>query len=545
MKNLTELNEWQTLLHHQSEIANHPMRDWFLQDKQRFSRFSLSCCDILLDYSRNRINDKTLLLLCDLAKRMNLAEKIEALFSGHAINGTEKRPALHTALRDPEHTAIFVNHKNVAEEIQQSQKKLADFVNCIHSKTWKGITGKPISHVVNIGIGGSYIGPMMCTDALKQFAITSLQFHFIASIDKDHLDDILQKIDPETTLFIISSKSFSTLETLTNAESVSTWMKSQFGEDVIKHHFIAVTAAKDRALAFGIPEENIFPLWGFVGGRYSVWSAIGLPLMLMIGNEQFAQFLQGAYGMDQHFRQADFAQNMPVLLALLGIWYMNFFGTTAHAIIPYAHRLRYLIPYLQQADMESNGKSVNVVGHHINYTTSPVLFGEEGVIGQHAYHQLLHQGQHLIPVDFILVGKTEQKNTTHAHHDILMASALSQAQALMHGKTYEEAQQELLAHHSTEHADELAHHQIIPGNKPSNILFLKRLTPKQLGALLALYEHKIFVQGVIWDINSFDQWGVELGKQLLLPILQQIQDKHESENNSSTLFDLIRHFRGL
>jgi glucose-6-phosphate isomerase len=435
---------------------------------------------------------------------------------------------------------------------------LHDVVNKIQSQTWKGITGKPISHVVNIGIGGSYMGPMMCAHALKHFAMTSLQFHFIASIDKDHLDDILQQIDPDTTLFIISSKSFTTLETLTNAASVAAWMKQQFGEKVMAHHFVAVTAAKDKAIAFGIPQENIFPLWDFVGGRYSIWSAIGLPLRLMIGNQQLADFLAGAYAMDQHFRHAEFAQNMPVILALLGVWYMNFFGTTAHAIIPYSHRLRYLVPYLQQADMESNGKSVNVAGQCINYATSPVLFGEEGVIGQHAYHQLLHQGQHLIPVDFILVGKgrsgtsqetrvnrnhdPQQNAPSHSHHDILLASALSQAQALMHGKTYDEARHELLASHYTQQdANELAYHQIIPGNKPSNILLLERMTPSQLGALIALYEHKIFVQGTIWNINSFDQWGVELGKQLLPAILQHI--RHEHERKEMNGFDWIRPFQ--
>lgn len=537
MKNLTNSNEWQSLINHQREIADYHLRDWFLEDSHRFSRFSLSACRILLDYSRNRINDKTLSLLCHLAHASHLAEKINALFTGQPINATENRPALHTALRDKNHTAIYVNHDNIAQQIEQTQRRLRDFVNNIHCQNWKGITGKPISHIVNIGIGGSFTGPMMGIHALKDFAINSLQFHFIASVDKDNLDDVLKQIDPETTLFIISSKSFSTIETLTNAQSVSAWMKSQFGEKVIQHHFVAVTAVKEKALEFGIPEENIFPLWEWVGGRYSIWSAVGLPLMLMIGNQSFADFLEGSYDMDQHFRNADFAQNMPVLLALLGIWYMNFFGTRVQAIIPYSHRLRFLVPYLQQADMESNGKSIGLAGNPIGYTTSPVLFGEEGVLGQHAYHQLLHQGQHLIPADFILVGKGNNDKASYAHHDILVASALSQAQALMQGKTYEEACQELFAlNYSPQNAKELARHKTLSGNKPSNILFLERITPYQLGALIALYEHKIFVQGVIWDINSFDQWGVELGKQLLPNILKQIQDNHSLDLDTPSTY---------
>ncbi len=545
MRNLIELKEWQALINHHQALADQHMRDWFAEDKTRFSQFILSSGDISLDFSRNRINHQTISLLCELAKSIGLSQKIEALFTGHPINTTEKRPALHTALRDQRHTPIMVNGENIAVSIALAQEQMRQFVTRIHSQTWKGITGKPISHIVNIGIGGSYTGPMMCTYALKDFAVTGLQFHFIASVDKDHLDDVLQQIDPDTTLFILSSKSFSTLETLTNARSIVSWMSNQFGEKAIKHHFIAVTAATTKAIEFGIPNENIFPLWDWVGGRYSIWSAIGLPLMLMIGTQQFTEFLEGAYQMDQHFRQADFAENMPAILALLGIWYMNFFGATAQAIIPYSHRLRYFIPYVQQAEMESNGKSVGLAGQAIRYATGPVLFGEEGVIGQHAYHQLLHQGQHLIPVDFILVGKpASDTKTSHSHHDILIASALSQAEALMRGKTYEEARHELRAAHYTEQsADELANHQTIPGNKPCNILFLKRMTPRNLGALIATYEHKIFVQGTIWNINSFDQWGVELGKQLLPAILQYVQGNQASAD--AAMMSFVEHMQGI
>ncbi len=540
MRHLTEFKEWQVLANHQKEIADLHMRDLFAHDRNRFSHFTLSCNDIFLDYSRNRINNQTLSLLCNLAHRIGLLDKINALFSGYPVNATEKRPALHTALRDQNHTPIMIQGENIAPLITQSQKKLRDCVNAIHTKTWKGVTGKPISHIVNIGIGGSYTGPMMCIHALKDFAVTPLQFHFIASADKDHLNDVLQQIDPETTLFIISSKSFSTLETLTNATSILAWMKHLFGNEVMKHHFIAVTAATDKALEFGLHKDNIFPLWEWIGGRYSIWSSIGLPLMLMIGNQQFDLFLEGAYEMDNHFRQTEFRKNMPVLLALIGIWYMNFFGSSAQAIVPYSHRLRYLVPYLQQADMESNGKSVGIAGDPIHYSTGPVLFGEEGMIGQHSYHQLLHQGQHLIPVDLILVGESTTKLSISSHHDILIASALSQAEALMRGKTFDEAYQELLTlNYTHEHASELAQHQLIAGNKPSNVIFIDRLTPRHLGALIALYEHKIFVQGTIWNVNSFDQWGVELGKQLLPSILQQIKNQVSSEHINLALIDRL------
>jgi glucose-6-phosphate isomerase len=424
--------------------------------------------------------------------------------------------------------------------ITETQQKLTEFVKKIHSHQWRGVTGKPIEHIVNIGIGGSYTGPMMCTEALREYAVSSLKFHFISSVDKVQLNDVILRINPETTLFIISSKSFSTIETLTNAETIVAWMKNKLGTDVLRHHFIAVTAAADKALRFGIQPDCIFPLWDWVGGRYSVWSAIGLPLMLMLGHERFDEFLEGAYAMDQHFRHAPFSENMPVLLALLGIWYNNFFSANVQAIVPYAHRLRYFIPYLQQAEMESNGKRVSQHGEDLTYATGPVIFGEEGVIGQHAYHQLLHQGQHLIPVDFILT--SVDASLSNPHDDILLASALSQANALMRGKTYEEAQTELMANgHSAAKAAELARHQIIPGNKPSNLICMHHLTPRSLGALLALYEHKIFVQGAIWDINSFDQWGVELGKQLLPAILRHINGTARDEHIDTATADLIQY----
>lgn len=543
IKCLTELKEWQALDRHHRDIAASHMRDWFADDNERFLRYSLQSGEILFDFSRNRINQETITLLCQLAQGVELRKKIDALFTGKPINITENRPALHTALRDPHHHPLIIKEENIASLIHNALQKMRDFTQKIHSKTKKGMTGKPIKHIVTVGVGGSYLGTFMCCHALKDFAISDLQFHFISSVDKALIHDVLRSIDPETTLFIISSKTFTTMETMTNAQTLLSWMENCLGQQVIKHHFIAITASTEKALAFGIPEEHIFPLWDWVGGRYSIWSSIGLPLMLMIGKISFDEFLNGAFQMDQHFRHTEFSKNMPVLLALLSIWYMNFFHANAQAIIPYAHRLRHLIAYLQQADMESNGKGTNLYGQKISYETGPVVFGEEGCNGQHSYHQLLHQGQHLIPVDFILVGSAHA-GRHDAHQDILVASGLSQAQALMQGKTLSEARDALVHSNLPPHEiDRLARHQVNAGNRPSNILFLERLTPMNLGALLALYEHKIFVQGAIWNINSFDQWGVELGKQLLPSILHHVQTPHSHTPTDPAITGLIQHFK--
>jgi glucose-6-phosphate isomerase len=526
MTELTEQREWQALKRHQEQIASMQLRACFAEDQTRFSRFSLEVGSLFLDYSRNRISDETLELLTQLATVSRLKEKINALMSGASVNVTENRAALHTALRNQDPSPLFIKDQNVKALIASAQEKMRQCTADIHSQRWRGVTGKPIKHIVNIGIGGSYLGPKMLIDALADDAVCDLQFHFISSVDAAHRQDILQHINPEQTLFIISSKSFTTLETMTNAKAVIAWMQAQLGVSlalILKQHVIAITAAADQAKQFGIAAEHIFPIWDFVGGRYSIWSAMGLPLMLKIGAAGFQAFLNGAYEMDQHFSQAPWSHNMPVLLALLGIWYMNFFDTKVQAIVPYAHRLRYLIPYLQQAEMESNGKNISLRGKNISYATSAVIFGEEGCNGQHAYHQLLHQGQHLIPVDFILVAKA-QALSRNDDHDILIASALSQAKALMWGKTESEAYNELIAaKYSQDAASLLAKHQVVPGNRPSNLLVLQDLSPHTLGALIALYEHKIFVQGAIWEINSFDQWGVELGKQFLPAILQQVR----------------------
>lgn len=542
MNNLVEMAEWIDLTQHSHDIGKAHMREWFNDDIERAYRFSLVFDEFFLDYSRNRITEDTLTLLIKLAQAADLPTKISDLFAGKPINTSEKRPALHTALRSPLNHSILVDGVNIVPAILDMQEKMREMVTAIHSGNWCGATGKPFTHVVNIGIGGSHLGPKFGVEALKDFSVSPLSFRFISSVDKTYLNEVLNEIDPETTLFVISSKTFTTIETMTNAKTIMSWMENKFGKEAFTQHFVGITANIKNAIAMGIPEEHILPLWDWVGGRYSIWSAIGFPLALRIGNEHFADMLAGAHKMDEHFQTADFKENMPMLLALIGIWNMNFLHTSVQAIVPYAHRLRLLIPYLQQADMESSGKSVTHAHKPVTYNTGSVIFGEEGCDGQHAYHQLLHQGRHLIPVDFILVGKSS-KHDDH-HQDILIASAISQAQALMRGKTYEEAKSELLEmKYSRQEAENLAHHRTIPGNKPSNILLMHRITPKNFGMLLALYEHKIFVQGAIWDINTFDQWGVELGKQLLPNILQHVQGLSKDLSKDPDILHLIEQFK--
>ncbi len=543
MNKLTEQAEWQALQAHEKMIAQYRMQDWFNQDPQRFSRFSLVVGEILLDYSKNRITAETIHLLNQLAKACHLTHKINELFSGALVNRTEKRPALHTALRAPKTQSLFVNGQNIIPTIHATLEKMREFTDKVRDKTWRGITNKPIRDIVNIGIGGSHLGPLMAVSALADFSKEDLRCHFISNIDSAHLHAVLKQLDPETTLFIISSKSFTTLETITNAVTLKQWLQTQLKTQNVTPHFIAITAATEKALAFGIPKENIFKLWDWVGGRYSIWSAIGLPVALLIGMDHFSQFLAGAHAMDQHFQHAEFTQNMPVLMGLLGIWYINFFGTTHHAIVPYSHPLHYLRAHIQQLDMESNGKSITHDGEAIHFLTGPVILGEQGCNGQHAFHQLFHQGSHLIPVDFILAGKG--KDEFDHHYSILVGSGLSQAKALMQGKSYAEALAELpLEKGTTDEREQLAKHKAMPGNKPSNILFLDKLTPYNLGSLIALYEHKTFVQGAIWDINSFDQWGVELGKNLLSPILTSLNSQSKISHDSSTE-GLIQHYKKL
>jgi len=542
---LTTLSEWDILQDHKKTISHQRMQDWFLDNPHRFEKFSLKFNELMLDYSKNYITGQTLSHLIALANAVHLPQKIEQLFTGGEVNSTEKRPALHTALRDRQQTSLLVGQTNVMPDIHATLDHMREFSDKIRNQTWRGATGKPIQDIVNIGIGGSHLGPLMTTRALSEFAMPELNCHFISNIDSAHIHEVLTLIDPETTLFIISSKSFSTLETITNAATIKAWLQTKLPTSNLEHHMVAITAAKEKAIAFGIPEQQIFNLWNWVGGRYSIWSAIGLPLAIMIGMDHFTNFLDGAYAMDQHFRHSEFAHNMPVIMALLDIWYSNFFDVKAHAIIPYSHALTYFRAHLQQLDMESNGKHVAHHGEALPYQTGAIIWGEQGCNGQHAFHQLFHQGQHIIPIDFILVGKS-QHAFDQQHQDILVASGLSQAQALMCGKSFLDAKQELLQEgYSAEEADFLAKHKSVPGNRPSNILFLDQITPYNVGALIALYEHKTFVQGAIWNINSFDQWGVELGKQLLPYILADLRDTEIKSHHDASTQGLINHYRAI
>ncbi len=545
MKKLTTLKEWHALMMHKEKIASQNMRNWFNEDPHRFERFSVKKEGILLDYSKNRITPDTLSLLIALAKKRKIEAQIEALFTGLPVNTTEKKPALHTALRNPTTNTFLLDNRNIMADIRDTQEKMHVFSEKIRQKQWLGLTGKPITDIVNIGMGGSHLGPLLTIHALSDFAHPDLHCHFISNIDSAHIHEILLKINPETTLFIVSSKSFSTLETITNAASVRAWFKNQMKTEDLSKHWVAVTAEITEAEQFGIHSENIFPLWDWVGGRYSIWSAIGLPLAIMIGMDRFHEFLEGGFAIDEHFRYAPLHENIPVILALLNVWYINFFGALHQAIIPYSHHLNYLRVYLQQLEMESNGKNISDEGHTLDYLTCPIIFGEQGCNGQHAFHQLLHQGQHFVPVDFILVGKS--KEGFDDHHHILVGSGLSQAQALMSGKSYDEAFRELQSSGlSEEESHYLAKHKTIPGNRPSNVLFIDQISPRILGALIALYEHKTFVQGIIWGINSFDQWGVELGKKLLPIIVENLKSETNiSSINDSSTIGLIKHFKNM
>ncbi len=541
MINLVNLPEWQALQDHKKKIENTRMQDLFAENPNRFSEFSIQFEDVLFDFSKNRITEETLKLLLNLTKAINLPSYIHSLFSGENINLTEKRPALHTALRNP-HAQVLANGKNISALVQHSLEKMQDFSEKIRHHTLKGCTNKPFTDIINIGIGGSHLGPLTTTHALKEFAIPTLRCHFISNVDSAHVNDVLSSINPETSLFIISSKSFTTLETLTNANTIKQWFKTKVGEHGWEKHFVAVTAAASKAMAFGIPENHIFPLWDWVGGRYSIWSAIGLPLILLIGMKNFRHFLEGAYAMDRHFQQAQPRHNIPIIMALISLWYINFFDANNHAILPYSHLLHYVPMYIQQADMESNGKTISRQGKSCLYKTGPIIWGDQGCNGQHAFYQSLHQGSHFTPVDFILTGATQ--HSLRKHQDILVSSGLSQAQALMQGKSSKHILAELIDEgYTQQEAEHLSAHKTIPGNQPSNILFIKKISPYNLGVLLSLYEHKIFVQGAIWNINSFDQWGVELGKELMPSILSDIENNPSHMNYDSSTQALISYYK--
>jgi len=526
MAALTTLPVWQALCRHQKTIAASNMRDLFSQDTNRFDKFSFQLDDMLFDFSKNRINDETLPLLMQLAREAQLENWRDRMFAGEKINITENRAVLHTALRNRSNHPVLVDGVDVMPEVNAVLAQMRDFSDKVRSGAWLGYTGKRITDVVNIGIGGSDLGPVMVCDALKPYASADLAVHFVSNIDGAHLMRALEKCQPETTLFIVASKTFTTQETMTNAISARTWFlnKAQDNAHVAKH-FVALSTNAKAVTDFGIDQANMFAFWDWVGGRYSLWSAIGLSIALYVGMDHFEALLSGAHEMDQHFQTAPLEENMPVIMALIGIWYNNFFDVATHAILPYDQGMSRFPAYLQQADMESNGKFICRDGKRIQYKTGPVIWGEAGTNGQHAFYQLIHQGTQVVPCDFLMPVHSHYAIGKHgyAHHKILLANFLAQTQALMLGKTPDEARVELQEQGLTgAELENLLPHKVFEGNRPSTSILFDKLTPNTLGKLIALYEHKIFVQGMIWDINSYDQWGVEYGKQIaqeILPLL--------------------------
>ncbi|WP_297791714.1 glucose-6-phosphate isomerase [uncultured Eudoraea sp.] len=531
--NPTATEAWKLLGENYRETAQLHLKELFEADKERAKKFTLRFKDFYVDYSKNRITDKTMSLLLQLAEEVNLKDAIEKTFNGDLINKTEGRSVLHTALRAKETDTVLVSGANIMPEVYQVRRQIQQFTNSVISGEKKGYTGKAFTDVVNIGIGGSDLGPLMVTEALK-FYKNHLRTHFVSNVDGDHVYEILKELNPETTLFIIVSKTFTTQETLTNANTIKRWFLKSAKEGDVARHFAAVSTNTTKINEFGIARENVFPMWDWVGGRFSLWSAVGLSISLAVGYDNFESLLSGANEMDTHFKTADFEQNIPVILALISVWYNNFYHAETEAIIPYTQYLNRFSAYLQQGMMESNGKSVDRDGHFLNYQTGTIIWGEPGTNSQHAFFQLMHQGTKLIPADFI--GFKESLHGDTDHHNKLMANFFAQTEALMNGKTENEVRQELEAKEMPENEIEaLVPFKTFKGNNPTNTLLIDKLTPHTLGMLIAMYEHKIFVQGVIWNIFSFDQWGVELGKQLASKILDDINDSDISKHDSSTL----------
>ncbi len=543
MPNPISLPVWQELHQHYQQIKDIHLNDWFKSDSERFNKFSVEFGDILLDYSKNRITEKTLELLVELATQAGLKQWTEKMFSGDAINHTEKRAVLHVALRNRANAPIYVDGQNVMPNVNAVLGKMRAFTEKVRSGEWKGATGKSITDIVNLGIGGSDLGPYMVCEALMPYGKTGLNVHFVSNVDGTHLAETLKKVKAETTLFVIASKSFTTHETIANAKSAKKWFLNHINdESAVAKHFVAVSTNTPAVTSFGIDPKNMFEFWDWVGGRYSLWSAIGLSIALFIGMDNYEELLQGAFEMDTHFNAMPFHKNIPVILALLGIWYNNFFGAESYAILPYDQYLHRFSAYLQQGDMESNGKSVSKDNQPIDYQTGPIIWGEPGTNGQHAFYQLIHQGTKLIPSDFL--APIHSHNPMDDQHQMLLSNFFAQTEALMKGKTIEEASAELEASGmSAEEIEMLLPHKVFPGNKPTNSIMYKRLTPKTLGSLIAMYEHKIFVQGVIWNVNSFDQWGVELGKQLAKKILPELETPDQITTHDSSTNGLINFYK--
>ncbi|MBL1294078.1 MAG: glucose-6-phosphate isomerase [Thiotrichales bacterium] len=545
MPQFTDLPSYSALSEHHDSMSDVHMRDLFAQDRQRFDRFSLNFNDILLDYSKNRITQETMDLLLKAVGESGLKTRIEQMFSGEKINITEDRAVLHVALRNRSNRPIMVDGEDVMPAVNAVLAKMRSFSDAVRNGEWKGHTGKTITDVVNIGIGGSDLGPVMVTEALKPYGHPHLNVHFVSNVDGTHVVEAIKPLDPETTLFIVASKTFTTQETLTNAHTARDWLLASLKDDAaVAKHFVALSTNAQAVSAFGIDTANMFEFWDWVGGRYSLWSAIGLSIALYIGMDNYEALLQGAHDMDEHFRGTDFDKNLPVTLAVLGVWYSNFFGAQTCAILPYDQYMHRFSAYFQQGDMESNGKSVCRDGSPVGYSTGPVIWGEPGTNGQHAFYQLIHQGTRVIPADFIAAA--ESHNPVGEHHDILLSNYFAQTEALMLGKTPDQVRAELSdSGMSVDQIDALVPHKTFTGNRPTNSILYKKLTPHTLGALIAMYEHKIFVQGVMWDINSYDQWGVELGKQLAKAILPELQALADVESHDVSTNGLINYCKSL
>ncbi|WP_201353307.1 glucose-6-phosphate isomerase [Hydrogenimonas urashimensis] len=546
LKNIdpTTTEAWRRLRELFEERKGIHLREMFASDPQRFERFSRILDDeIMLDFSKNLIDEEIFDALVALAEACDVKGAAEAMFRGEKINRTENRAVLHTALRNRSNTPVYVDGEDVMPKINAVLKQMELFCSRVHSGEWRGYTGKKITDIVNIGIGGSDLGPVMVTEALRAYKLEDIEPHFVSNVDGTHIAETLKKIEPETTLFLIASKTFTTQETMTNAHTAREWfMKSAGDEKAVAKHFVAMSTNAEAVKAFGIDPENMFEFWEWVGGRYSLWSAIGLSIALTIGFDRFVELLEGAHEMDNHFKEAPYEKNLPVILALLGIWYNNFHGAESHAILPYDQYLHRFAAYLQQGDMESNGKYVDRNGKRVTYQTGPIIWGEPGTNGQHAFYQLIHQGTKLIPCDFI--APAQSLNPIGEHHKILLSNFFAQTEALAFGKTREEVEKEFISSgRSLDEVKDLIPHKIFEGNRPTNSILLRKVTPRTLGKLIAMYEHKIFVQGVIWDIYSFDQWGVELGKQLAKKILPELDGTKRVTSHDGSTNGLINRWK--
>ncbi len=546
MPSLTSSPAWKRLEEHHGEIAPLHMRDLFDGDPERFERFHLRLDDLLFDYSKNRITDQTMTLLRDLARQQGLAARTEAMFNGAVLNTTEQRPVLHVALRNRSNRPILVDGEDVMPAVNTVLAKMERFCAMVHGGEWRGFTGERITDVVNIGIGGSHLGPQMVTRALTPYALPDMRVHFVSNVDGTNMAEVLERVRPESTLFLVASKTFTTQETMTNARTARDWLlRSAADRSAVAKHFAALSTNEEGVRDFGIDTENMFEFWDWVGGRYSLWSAIGLSIALYVGFDRFEALLEGAHAVDEHFRTAPLEHNIPATMGLLGLWYNNFFGAQTHAILPYDETLEYFPSYFQQGDMESNGKSVTLDGRRVDFSTGPIVWGQPGTNGQHAFYQLIHQGTKLVPSDFLAPARSH--HPVGRHHSILLANFFAQTEALMRGRTADETRAELLEEGVEEgpQLELLTAAKRFEGNRPTNSLLFRELTPDTLGRLIALYEHKIFTQGTIWGINSFDQMGVELGKQLAKAVLPELDGDDPVDGHDSSTNGLIGAFKAL